>query len=80
MITRSASVRAGASHSVAVRSGGTALASPSQSRTRVPPGTAGERSRGVRPALRPLGLFAAGLVELVLQGSGGRLRATDSDD
>ncbi|WP_432194905.1 hypothetical protein [Streptomyces sp. bgisy027] len=46
----------------------------------MPPGTAGERSRGVRPALRPLGLFAAGLVELVLQGSGGRLRATDSDD
>lgn len=47
-----------------VRSRRTALASPSLSRTRVPPGEAGRGSRGVRPAL---GLLLSGLVELVAQ-------------
>ncbi|AVH95467.1 hypothetical protein C5L38_10595 [Streptomyces sp. WAC00288] len=54
VITRRSSARARASQPVTLRSRRTALASPSLSRTRVPPGTAGERvtrcSLRVRPA------------------------------
>ncbi|MYZ34268.1 hypothetical protein GT002_03875 [Streptomyces sp. SID4917] len=43
VMTRRSSARARASQAVTARSRRTALASPSPSRTRVPPGTAGER-------------------------------------
>lgn len=60
VITRRSSARG--SRPVTVRSRRTGLASPSQSRIKVPPGRRRSGSRGLRPALR---LLLAGLVELI---------------
>lgn len=67
VITRRSSARARASQPVTVRSRRTALASPSLSRTRVPPGTAGE---GLTQRPPRLGSVAPGLGGAGLAGPG----------